>query len=150
MTSAEIFRPRGMHGQFPSIADRLDVSGDCWIWNGYKDKVGYGHLGTRDGVYLVHRHVWELLVGPITDDLVLDHLCLVKACVNPDHLEPVTQAENNRRNKNAIGPKRRREKVCANGHEFSGKNLSMSVTGQRVCKACSREKTRRFRERTTK
>lgn len=69
----------------------------CWLWTGPLDRQGYGRLKRFNGNTLAHRAVYTLLVGPITYGLTLDHLCRVRHCVNPDHLEPVTHAENCRR-----------------------------------------------------
>lgn len=74
---------------------RVDV-GLCWVWLGSHDR-GYGHFGVDGGYVRAHRWAWEALVGPIPPGLVLDHLCRNPSCVNPDHLEPVTRAENTRR-----------------------------------------------------
>jgi hypothetical protein len=67
----------------------------CWIWRLRTEPEGYGRLTVdgKDG-YLAHRFVYEQLVGPIPDGLHLDHLCRVRSCVNPEHLEPVTPQEN--------------------------------------------------------
>lgn len=78
---------------------KIDVSGDCWEWTPPVGNHGYGEFarqGERRTV-LAHRYAYELLVGPIPDGLEIDHLCRNKACVNPDHLEPVTKSENARR-----------------------------------------------------
>lgn len=80
----------------PAPEHRPDL-GPCWLWIGTVDRWGYGQMkwqGRRPGS---HRVAYELLVGPIPEGLTLDHLCRVPGCVNPAHLEPVTQAENNRR-----------------------------------------------------
>lgn len=80
------------------LLDRIDRngSGGCWIWTGSIDRDGYGYL--HDGRrHNAHRWTYEKFVGPIPDGLEIDHLCRVRPCVNPDHLEPVTRLENNLR-----------------------------------------------------
>src|SRR5882757_480341 len=70
----------------------------CWIWQGPPSNAGYGSYNVHnDRTYIAHRYVYELHKGPVPDGLDLDHLCMVKMCVNPDHLEPVTRKENHRR-----------------------------------------------------
>lgn len=70
----------------------------CWIWNGApQSKAGYCRVHLRSGTRLAHRASYEQFVGPIPEGLQLDHLCRVPSCVNPEHLEPVTHAENGRR-----------------------------------------------------
>lgn len=71
----------------------------CWIWTAYVNRTGYGVFGTGKGKtpMLAHRWAWRRLVGPLTEQDTLDHLCRVTRCVNPRHLEPVTSAENTRR-----------------------------------------------------
>src|SRR3546814_10434391 len=74
----------------------IPVTG-CWIWEGSDSGNGYGKvsIGGRDCMF--HRVVYELLVGPIPPDRVLDHRCRVRRCCNPDHLEPVTVRVNTHR-----------------------------------------------------
>lgn len=72
----------------------------CWLWQGKVFPTGYGYVERSKSLgvsHYAHRAMYELLVGPIPDGLHIDHLCGVRQCVNPAHLEPVTQAENNRR-----------------------------------------------------
>lgn len=81
--------------------EKVDRRGpaDCWLWTATRTaKDGHGRFYpiTGKGV-LAHRFAYELLVGPIPDGLVIDHLCRVRLCVNPAHLEPVTAEENTRR-----------------------------------------------------
>lgn len=71
--------------------------GGCWLWTATKTN-GYGVVSFGGRLTRAHRVAWELAYGPIPEDRPhIDHLCRVRACIRPDHLEPVTQAENNRR-----------------------------------------------------
>lgn len=69
----------------------------CWIWQRLVDKHGYGQLREGGKGYLAHRYYYERVIGPIPEGMQLDHLCRNRKCVNPDHLEPVTNTENQRR-----------------------------------------------------
>ncbi|HEY7824270.1 MAG TPA: HNH endonuclease signature motif containing protein [Acidimicrobiia bacterium] len=80
--------------------NKVDASGDCWEWIGATAGNGYGKINVKGRDHypeFAHRVGWELLVGPIPDGLVIDHLCRNTLCVNPDHLEPVTHKVNVRR-----------------------------------------------------
>lgn len=101
--------------------------GDCLLWIGFLDKHGYGRYGPE----LAHRVAYRKTRGELNNTLVLDHLCRTPQCVNPDHLEQVTQAENMRRGKNATATK------CPLGHEYSSKNTYISSRGSRTCRACN-------------
>lgn len=84
--------------------DRVVAGGEgCWLWDGNISGSGYGYLSQRVGaegrpasVY-AHRMAYEMFVGEVPAGLEVDHLCRVRSCVRPDHLEPVTHAENVRR-----------------------------------------------------
>jgi hypothetical protein len=90
--------------------------GDCWEWKAAVDTYGYGSFWRSPAMARAHKVAWELLVGPVPHGLELDHLCRNRRCVNPDHLEPVTHAENARR-ANAG----RRKPVCLRGHDKQGR-----------------------------
>lgn len=77
----------------------VDAETGCWLWLGVKRKHGYGAKFLNGKLVQAHRYIYELHRGPIPDGLFLDHLCRNPSCVNPDHLEPVTNAENLRRGK---------------------------------------------------
>lgn len=97
-----------------------------------------------------HRVGYELYVGKIPDGLMLDHLCRNRCCVNPKHLEPVTNLENVRR---GIAAQRNREirlamTHCKRGHPLSGDNLYINPgSGQRVCRSCRLMSKRAFHAR---
>ncbi len=123
----------------------------CWNWYGYVDKDGYGKFcyntkGTRIDAR-AHRFGYEKLIGPIPDGLVTDHLCRVRDCVNPWHLEPVTQIENVRRGLVSEVTTRRNAAIthCPQGHEYSGWNL-MRYGKRRFCRKCLYRSNRRRKE----
>jgi hypothetical protein len=81
--------------------DKVNKTEECWLWTKPDKVTGYGYFRADNKTVTAHRFSYELLVGPIPEGLVLDHVrsrgCISKACVNPAHLEPVTQQENLRR-----------------------------------------------------
>lgn len=119
----------------------------CWLWTGGHGKYGHGVFipKTRNEPIMgAHRWSWESVNGPIPPGLVLDHLCRVPACVRPDHLEPVTQAENVRRAPHLGGAQNRRKTHCPKGHPYSGDNLlRWGDMSRRRCRQCEWERRHR-------
>lgn len=122
----------------------------CWYWMASRNWLGYGqwqptarHKGTR----LAHRWSYEFMVGPIPEGLVIDHLCGVRECVNPSHLEPVTQRENVLRSYRTQASINAGKTHCKRGHEFTEANTLIYATGSRACRQCAIEKYQRTRER---
>jgi hypothetical protein len=76
------------------FADKFKVVGECWIWQRYINKWGYGVIGVGDKLYLVHRLMYEYRIGPIPPDLCVLHRCDTPACINPAHLFLGTHQDN--------------------------------------------------------
>ena len=72
---------------------RIDLDGDCWVWNRSVTSAGYGHMGRSLNYVSVHRWIYERYVGSIPEGMQLHHTCFVQRCINPDHLTPVTPEE---------------------------------------------------------
>lgn len=110
----------------------------CWLWMAGRFSTGYGNFSVHGRPGMAHRFAYELLVGPIPEGLELDHLCRLRHCVNPEHLEPVTHWVNLSRGLawDKTRPHNHRGKThCKNGHPLSGDNLYL-WRGIRLCRAC--------------
>ena len=114
------------------------------MWTRAINSIGYGILWRGEGKYLMaHLTSYEHHIGPIPDGLVLDHLCRNRACINPDHLEPVTIKENVLRGE---GPSaiNARKTHCHKGHEYTPQNtIIVKQTGARACRTCTNTRANR-------
>lgn len=111
----------------------------CWLWTSTLNTNGYGQIRVQGTMSAAHRLSYQHFVGPVPEGLELDHLCRVRNCINPAHLEPVTHAENVRRGNS--GANSRSKTHCPYGHLYEGDNLAFRTNGRhRRCRECERRK----------
>lgn len=128
---------------------KVDSAG-CWVWVMGKTSDGYGQFhitvkGGKDRNVLAHRHAYTMLVGNVPQGLCLDHLCRVRACCNPAHLEVVTYRTNILRGV-GLAAKNVQTTHCPKGHEYSAENTRMGKLKKgdivrsvvRICRQCAR------------
>ena len=136
---------------------KVDCSGGakaCWLWTAGQNGNGYGYFHLNGRHVLAHRVAYELLVGPLPQwnghkppEIQLDHICRVRHCVNPAHLELVTSSENVRRGKLPEKTEKRNAAVthCPKGHEYTPANTRVAwqlaggrMVHSRKCRECHR------------
>lgn len=131
----------------------------CWEWTGAK-RDGYGLFKVKGKNVSAHRWSWEFFRGPIPQGLEIDHLCRNRACVNPNHLEPVTKTENmgripwtdaaraaHKAGRDKSATMRRTATHCRRGHERTPENIYVTPTGGWSCRKCRALAQRRYSER---
>lgn len=132
-------RPRKTLEQRLMRRRNIDANG-CWLWAGSLNKAGYGIIWQERKMSLVHRVSLELAGRPVPDGLVTDHLCRVRHCFNPDHLEPVTHRENTMRSPVAVAAMHAAKTHCVHEHPFSAENTYVWTDAKgrtrRRCRTC--------------
>ncbi len=138
-------KPPGNKGKYTDAYERLkskfivNPETGCWEWTGAINSQGYGTFSDKEHgkrhVY-AHRFSYEYVFGPIPEGLTLDHLCRVRRCINPFHVEPVTIRENNLRGESPIA-QRARADHCPRGHPYDTSNTYYRPDGQgKQCLTC--------------
>lgn len=136
LNAAQLLRER-----FPGKVEASDSG--CLLWSGAKLRSGYGviKVGGRAGKNVtVHRIAYIAAKGEVPEGLVIDHLCRMRHCVNPDHLEAVTHRENCLRGTGSPA-QNFKKKICKNGHELTEGNTYIQTTykfPRRSCRTCRR------------
>lgn len=121
---------------FAHVTQSEDPIWDCWLWDKPNEITGYGSFNAGPA----HRWSYEYLIGEIPEGLQLDHLCRVRHCVNPYHLEPVSARENLMRSPITLAGINARKTHCIRGHEFTSENTYLAKRGSRACRACNRQR----------
>ena len=136
-----------------SIEKRLDIysipvtESGCWVWLGSLDTAGYGRFTIwsedtqKQQQFSAHRESYKYFCGPIPEGKEIDHLCKVRCCVNPTHLEPVSDYENWQRGDQSAQQVNRAKTHCPRGHPYEEGNLVLSFLkqGKRACLICRRQ-----------
>lgn len=118
---------------FDRFMSKVVKTESCWIYTGHIDN-GYGRFWYKGKGVLAHRWIYEFLISPIPDQKQIDHLCRNRSCVNPEHLEIVSNNEQQKRRSIA-------QTHCKHGHEFIEENIYL-YNNKRNCKECRRRRSK--------
>lgn len=129
---------------------KVDKTDSCWNWTAALNHYGYGVVRVEKRARMAHRHIYELLVGPIPERRDLDHLCRNRRCVNPAHLEPVSRRTNLLRGQ-TITARNAAVTHCPHGHEYTAANTitfrKKNGGESRVCRTCFNASVKRIKAR---
>ena len=133
--------------RFNSLFTPVTESG-CWLWMGATCPAGYGRFRYKGQSTPAYRAAYELFKSPIPKDLTVDHLCFVRSCVNPDHLQLATKQEMRAQAVQGWKKTSSEMKFCKRGHPLSDAYLNVSAGWvQRQCRKCQALTTKRYRLR---
>jgi hypothetical protein len=116
---------------------KVEKTNTCWLWGAQLNRTGYGMFRFNGATGLAHRYAYQNARGPIPAGLVIDHLCRVRNCVNP---------ENTRRGDSRSGVNHRKTR-CDQGHDFTPENTRINTNRERACRTCNREAVARYKAR---
>ena len=116
--------------------DKVQKTEACWLWTGARITAGYGSFWDGANTVYAHRFSYELHREKIPPGLVIDHICRVKSCVNPDHLRAVTVRTNALENNSGPVARNAQKTHCYEGHALHGENLRVDGRGRRECRTC--------------
>lgn len=127
-------KPRGFHGYYD-----IDPGG-CWIWRGRPGPIGYVDIKRWGRRWLAHRFAWTYTNGPIPEGMTVDHICFVRNCVNPDHLQLLSHEDNVRRQQRWLN----RTHCMSGEHEWVEENIYRSPgNGRSRCRKCQADGLRK-------
>lgn len=130
---------------------KINKTEDCWYWTGAMLKNGYGSFWYNNKAGYAHRYAYEQYKGSIPLDKEIDHLCRIRNCVNPNHLEAVTRQINTKRGKagEVLRLRQLSKTHCPKGHEYAGNNIYRNPKhpDRRDCRTCRTEASRRHRHK---
>ncbi|MGA4541309.1 HNH endonuclease signature motif containing protein [Uniformispora flossi] len=125
----------------------VELKDGHWLWTGSTNRKGYGRFWFQGRSEEAHRVAYELFVGPIPDGLQIDHVCRVRPCVNPEHLEPVTHEENYRRGNGVFGPPPF-ERCRSGRHLMSQTRVFRGIKNPRPrCGVCEQERIQSYKSK---
>jgi len=126
------------------VYSKIEKTKNCWIWKGTINSQGYGVAWFNGKLHRAHRLIYEWERETIPQGMVADHICRIRNCVNPDHIEIITNGANVLRgvSQSAVNS---RKKFCIRGHKFTPENTYSYTRGWRCCKTCFNARNRRVR-----
>ena len=126
------------------LMEKVDKTTSCWNWTASLDRFGYGQFRYGKTMARAHRISYFIHKKELPSNIFLDHTCRNKKCVNPDHLEPVTNYENLKRGNHNMN-----KQVCKRGHPIDIGNPNTYIqpsNKQRSCRMCNKERKQKYRE----
>lgn len=138
-------QPKWYNQYMDRFLSHVNKTDSCWLWTASKDSRGYGYFYSGNKNVKAHRASYQFFVGEIPANMVIDHLCKNPSCVNPKHIEAVTQAENLYRG-DTLAAINRAKTHCKNGHEFTQANTITRKNGTRNCRTCINLLKKKYRK----